>query len=53
MPATSQRTLRVALASLFVPIALAGAVLPAPQRDHLSAYIQFLGVRALFAQAAS
>ncbi|KAI1633894.1 platelet-activating factor acetylhydrolase, isoform II-domain-containing protein [Biscogniauxia mediterranea] len=27
--------------------------LPAPQRDHLSAYIQFLGVRALFAQAAS
>ncbi|MFC5460769.1 DUF885 domain-containing protein [Massilia niabensis] len=29
MPATSQRSLRVALASLFVPIALAGALLPA------------------------
>ncbi|KAI5924077.1 platelet-activating factor acetylhydrolase, isoform II-domain-containing protein [Camillea tinctor] len=27
--------------------------LPAPQRDHLSAYIQFLGVKSLFAQAAS
>ncbi|KAI0596766.1 platelet-activating factor acetylhydrolase, isoform II-domain-containing protein [Biscogniauxia sp. FL1348] len=27
--------------------------LPAPQRDHLSAYIQFLGVSPLFAQAAS
>ncbi|KAI1496541.1 platelet-activating factor acetylhydrolase, isoform II-domain-containing protein [Biscogniauxia marginata] len=27
--------------------------LPAPQRDHLSAYIQFLGVRTLWAQAAS